>query len=79
MSGGRSFHFVLTGLMLATVVYYICRESNARLHGDAPRTSLMVFRDIISCIVSKVNSIFNMASSITNRRLHIAWGHALIV
>jgi hypothetical protein len=34
----------------------------------------MVFRDIVSCIVSKVKSIRNMASSITNRRLYIAWG-----
>jgi NurA-like 5'-3' nuclease len=38
---------------------------NARLYGNAPRTSTMVFRDIISCIISKVNYIRNMASSIT--------------
>jgi NurA-like 5'-3' nuclease len=38
---------------------------NARLYGNAPHTSTMVFRDIISCIISKVNYIRNMASSIT--------------
>jgi hypothetical protein len=38
---------------------------NARLYGNALRTSTMVFRDIISCIISKVNYIRNMASSIT--------------
>jgi hypothetical protein len=37
--------------MLTTVVYYIWRERNARLHGDAPYTSLMFFRDIVSCII----------------------------
>ena len=44
------------------------------LHRDAPSTSSMIYRDIVSCIVVKVNFIHNMASSITNRRLHIAWG-----
>jgi hypothetical protein len=41
--------------MLTIAVYYIWRERNA------PRTGSMVFRDIVSCIVSKVNSIHNMA------------------
>jgi hypothetical protein len=60
--------------MLATVVYYIWKERNASLNSDAPYTSSMIYRDIVSWIVSKVNHIRNMASSITNRRLHIAWG-----
>jgi hypothetical protein len=34
----------------------------------------MIYREIISCIVSKVNPFHNMASLITNRRLHISWG-----
>ena len=65
---------MLTRLILSSVVYYIWRERNACFHGEAPCTSLMVFRDIVSCIISKVKSIHNMASSITNRRLYIAWG-----
>jgi hypothetical protein len=65
---------VLTRLILSSVVYYIWRERNACFHGEALCTSLMVFRDIVSCIISKVKSIHNMASSITNRRLYIAWG-----
>jgi hypothetical protein len=64
--------------MLATVVYYIWKERNASLNGDAPYTSSMIYRDIVSWIVSKVNHIRNMASSITNRRLHIAWGFLMI-
>jgi len=68
-----SFYFVLTRLMLASAVYYIWREMNARLHGDAPHTSSMIYREIVSCIFSKLNSIRHMASSITNRRLHITW------
>jgi len=69
-----SLHSVLTRLMLASIVYYIWRKRNARLHGDAPHTSSMIYREIISCIVSKVNLFRNMASLITNRRLHISWG-----
>ena len=46
---------------------------NARLNGDAPHTSSMIYKPI-SCIVLKVNPFHNMASLITNRRLHIAWG-----
>jgi hypothetical protein len=34
----------------------------------------MVYRDIVSCIISKINHICNMASLITNRIFHIAWG-----
>jgi hypothetical protein len=68
------FNYVFTRLILASVVCYIWRERNVRLHSDAPRTSLMVFRDIVSCIVSKVKCIRNMDSLITNRRLHIMWG-----
>jgi hypothetical protein len=64
---------VLTRLILASVICYIWRERNARLHGYAPHTSLMVFRDIVNCIVSKVKCIRNMASLITNRRLNIIW------
>jgi len=63
---------VLTRLMLAAAVYYIWRERKARFYGDAPHTSSMIFRDTDSFIVSKV-PIRNMASSTTNRRLHIAW------
>ena len=69
----RFFNYVLMRLILASLVCYIWRERNARLHVDAPRTSLMVFRDIVSCIVSKVKCIRDMASLITNRRLHIMW------
>ena len=64
---------MFTRLILASVVCYIWRKRNVCLHGDAPRTSLMVFRDIVSCIVSKVKCIRNLASLITNRRLHIMW------
>jgi hypothetical protein len=46
---------------------------NARLNGDAPHTSSMIYKPI-SCIVLKVNPFRNMASLITNRRLHTAWG-----
>ena len=60
--------------MFATAIYNIWKERNARLHGDAPCTSSMIYRDIVRCIISNVNPICNMASSITNRRLHIAWG-----
>ena len=69
-----SFHSVLMRLMLVSVIYYIWRERNAHLYGDAPCISLMIYREIVSCIVSKVNYICNMTSSITNRRLHITWG-----
>jgi hypothetical protein len=73
LSRDCSLNFVLLKLMLDVVVYCIWRERNARFHGDAPCTSSMIFRDIVSCIVSKVNSTRNMASSTTNRRrLHIA-------
>jgi hypothetical protein len=58
--------------MFATAIYYIWKERNARLHGDAPCTSSMIYRDIASYIVSKVNPIHNIASSITKRKLHIA-------
>lgn len=44
-------------LMLTTIFYYIWRERNAHFHGDAPRTGSMVFKDIVSFIVSKVISI----------------------
>jgi hypothetical protein len=44
------------------------------LLGNAPCTSSMVFRDAVSYIVSTVNYIRNMASSITNWRSHIVWG-----
>jgi hypothetical protein len=67
-----SLHSLLTRLiLLATVVYYIGRERNSCLHGDAPHTSSMIYGDIVSCIVLKINHICNMASLITNRRLHI--------
>jgi len=66
-----SFHSVLMRLMLVSVIYYIWRERNAHLYGDAPCISLMIYREIVSCIVSKVNYIRNMTSSITTRRLHI--------
>jgi hypothetical protein len=69
-----SLNSMLMRLILAAVIYYIWRERNARFHSDALRTSSMIFRDIVSCIVSKVNSFCNMASSTTNRRLHMAWG-----
>jgi hypothetical protein len=52
LSGDRSLNYVLTRLILASVVYYISRERNPCHHGDAPCTSSMVFRDIVSCIVS---------------------------
>jgi len=59
--------------MLATIVYYIWKEWNACLYGDTPRTSSMVYRDIVSCIILKVNLMrSSIDSSITNRRLHIA-------
>jgi len=70
LSGGCSLHFIITRLMLATADYYIWRERNARVHSDAPHTSSMIYRDISCCIVSKVNLICNMASSVANRRLH---------
>jgi len=63
---------VFTRLMLATVIYYIWKERNACLYGDT-RTSSMIYRDIVSCIVLKVNLIRSSIDSlITNRRLHIA-------
>jgi len=43
-------------------------------YGDAPRTSSIIYIEIVSCIVSKVNPIRNMASLITNGILHIALG-----
>jgi hypothetical protein len=58
--------------MLATIVYYIWKERNACFFGDTPRTSSMIYRDIVSCIILKVNLIrSSIDSSITNRRLHI--------
>ena len=47
---------------------------NALIYGDAPRTSSIIYIEIVSCIVSKVNPIRNMASLITNGILHIALG-----
>jgi hypothetical protein len=34
---------------------------NALIYGDAPRTSSIIYVEIVSCIVSKVNPIRNMA------------------
>jgi hypothetical protein len=47
LSGDHSLNYMLTRLILVSVIYY--------LEGEDARTSLMVFRDIVSCIVSKVN------------------------
>jgi hypothetical protein len=47
---------------------------NALIYGDAPRTSSIIYIEIVSCIVSKVNPIRNMASLITNGILHISLG-----
>lgn len=60
--------------MLATVVYYIWRGRNDWLLGEAPRNVLVVYSDIVKCIVSKINHFHNMASSETNRRFYISWG-----
>ena len=64
--------------MLASVVYYIWRETNVWLHGKASCNVLVVYSDIVKCIISKVNLLCNMASSDTNKRLYISWGISVI-
>jgi hypothetical protein len=65
---------VITRFASVVVVYYIWIERNAHFHCNAPRTSSMIFRDIVSCIVSEVNSTRDMASLTTNRRLSYCLG-----
>jgi hypothetical protein len=60
--------------MLATAIYYVWRERNARLHGDAPHNISVVYSDIIKSTISKVNPFCNIISLDTNRRLYILWG-----
>jgi hypothetical protein len=60
--------------MLASVVYYIWRETNVWLQGKAFCNVLVVYSDIVKCIIYKVNLLCNMASSDTNKRLYISWG-----
>jgi len=79
LPGSYQYHLALFILCLWDWCYLLlyisfCKERNACLLGDAPCTSSMVFRDVVSYIVSTVNYIHNMASSITNWRPHIAWG-----
>jgi len=52
--------------MLASEVYYIWRETNVWLQGKAFCNVLVVYSDIVQCIISKVNLLCNMAFSDTN-------------
>jgi len=47
-SKGSSLKSLITKLMLAILVYYIWRERNARLHGEAPYNSSIVYSDIVA-------------------------------
>jgi hypothetical protein len=69
----NSLQFLVIRLMSATTVYHIWKERNDRLYGEAPRNDSVVYSDIVQCIVTKVNICHNMASSHTNRKLHIVW------
>jgi hypothetical protein len=71
LGGGSSLKSLITILILDVVVYYIWRERNARLHGEAPRNNSIVYSDIVNCIVSKVNLLHNMVSLNINILLHI--------
>ena len=44
----------------------------ALFHGDAPCSTSIIFRDIFSCIVYKVNPLRIIAPSVTNKSLNIA-------
>ena len=47
-SKGSSLKSLITKLMLAILVYYIWRERNARLHGEAPYNSSIFYSDIVN-------------------------------
>ena len=60
--------------MLAYTVYYIWKERNARLYGEAPRNTSMIYKDIVMCIVCKVHLLRNMTITDINSSLCIVWG-----
>jgi len=60
--------------MLAYMVYYIWKEMNAQLYGEALCNTSMIYKDIVMCIVCKVHLFHNMTITDINSSLCIVWG-----